>query len=390
MESFVFHNETKIIFGRGTENQVGAETALHASKVLLHWGQGSVERSGLLDRVRASLKAAGVSHVDLPGAQPNPRLSLVYKGIQICREQGIGFVLAVGGGSVIDSAKAIAAGVPYQGDVWEFYDGKGQPQKALKVACVLTIPAAGSETSGSTVITREEGQLKRGLTCDEHLRPVFSILNPELTCTLSPKNTAIGAADIMSHVMERYFTNSREVDLSDRLCEAVMGAVRHNLPRVLAEPDNVDARADLMWTGTQAHSDLIGMGRIGDWASHGIEHELSAIYDIPHGAGLAVVFPAWMKYVYRHDLPRFAQWANRVWGVEADFNHPEAMALEGIRRLEEFYKRCGLPIRLGEFGIDDSRFEEMASKATRGGTHTIGSFVKLDKSAIVAILKLSV
>lgn len=198
MESFVFHNQTKIIFGRGTENQVGAETALHASKVLLHWGQGSVERSGLLDRVRASLKAAGVSHFDLPGAQPNPRLSLVYKGIQICREQGIGFVLAVGGGSVIDSAKAIAAGVPYQGDVWDFYDGKGQPQKALKVACVLTIPAAGSETSGSTVITREEGQLKRGLTCDEHLRPVFSILNPELTCTLSPKNTAIGAADIMS------------------------------------------------------------------------------------------------------------------------------------------------------------------------------------------------
>jgi alcohol dehydrogenase len=387
MDSFVFHNATKIIFGRGAESQVGAETARRSKKVLLHWGRGSAERSGLLGRVKASLRSAGVSFVDLPGAQPNPRLSLAREGIELCRKEGLDFILAVGGGSVIDSAKAIAAGAPYAGDVWDFFEGKARPAAALKVACVLTIPAAGSETSGSAVITKEEGLLKRGLTCDEFLRPAFAVMNPELTCTLSARDTAIGAADIMAHVMERYFTNTREVDLSDRLCEAVMSAARRNLPRVLADLADVDARSELMWTGTQAHSDLIGMGRVGDWASHDIEHELSAIYDVPHGAGLAVVFPAWMKQVYRHDAPRFAQWAHRVWEVEADFEHPEAMALEGVRRLEDFYRRCGLPVRLGELGIGADRLAEMARKATGSGARKLGNFVKLDEAAVLEILK---
>ncbi len=387
MDSFVFHNATKIIFGRGAEEKVGAETARYASKVLLHWGRGSAERSGLIGRVKASLKAAGVGFVELPGAQPNPRLSLVREGIDLCRREGIGFILAVGGGSVIDSAKAIAAGAPYAGDVWDFYEGNARPAAALRVACVLTIPAAGSETSGSTVITKEEGLRKKGLTCDEFLRPAFAVMNPELTCSLSAKDTAIGAADIMAHVMERYFTNTREVDLSDRLCEAVMSSVRRNLPRVLADLSDVDARAELMWTGTQAHSDLIGMGRVGDWASHDIEHELSAAYDVPHGAGLAVVFPAWIKHAYRHDAARFAQWAHRVWEVEADFSRPEAMALEGIRRLEDFYRRCGLPVRLGELGIGPDRLAEMARKATGEGSRKLGNFVKLDEAAILEILK---
>jgi alcohol dehydrogenase len=387
MDSFTFHNATKIIFGRGAESKVGTETARHSSRVLLHWGQGSVERSGLLDRVKASLKSAGVAHVDLPGARPNPRLSLVREGVDLCRREGIDFILAVGGGSVIDSAKAIAVGVPYAGEVWDFFEGSARPEAALKVGCVLTIPAAGSETSGSAVITKEEGLLKRGLTSNEHLRPVFSIMDPELTCTLPAKDTAIGAADIMAHVMERYFTNTREVDLSDRLCEAVMAAVRRNLPRVLADLSDVDARAELMWTGTQAHSDLIGMGRVGDWASHDIEHELSAAYDVPHGAGLAVVFPAWMKQVHRHDPARFAQWARRVWEVEDYFAHPEEMALEGIRRLEEFYRRCGLPVRLGELGIGPDRLAELAGKATGGGARKLGNFVKLDEAAVLAVLR---
>lgn len=389
MDNFTYHNATKIVFGRGTESQVGAETKRHAKKVLLLTGMGSVKRSGLFDRVASSLKAADVEWVELSGVQPNPRLSLVRQGIELCRQHQIPFVLAVGGGSVIDSAKAIAAGVPYAGDVWDFYDGKARVQAALPVGCVLTIPAAGSETSGSTVITKEEGGFKRGLTSTEFLRPVFSILNPELTATLPVYETAVGAADIMAHVMERYFTNTTAVDFSDRLCEAVLKGVIRNLPLALARPQDYDARAELMWLGTQAHSDLIGMGREGDWSSHGIEHELSGLYDVPHGAGLATVFPAWMKYVYRHDLPRFVQFAVRVWNVEADHRNPEKTALEGIARLQGFLSSCGLPTTLKELGVPDDKLEVMADKATGGDRHKVGSFVKLDRQAVVDILKLA-
>lgn len=387
MDSFVFHNATKILFGKGVETQVGTLTALTSKQILLHWGRGSAQRSGLLDRVKASLTASGVTWIELGGVQPNPRLSLVQEGIRLCREHQLTGILAVGGGSVIDSAKAIAAGVPYAGDVWDFYLGKATPAAALPVGCVLTIPAAGSESSGSSVITKEEGLLKKGLTCDEHLRPVFSLLNPELTTTLSVKDTAIGAADIMAHLMERYFTNTPQVDFSDRLLEATMRSVIHNLPRVLSAPQDVEARAELMWTGTLAHNDLFGMGRVGDWASHDIEHELSALYDIPHGAGLAIVFPAWMKYVYRHDLNRFAQWAHRVWEVEANFSTPELTALEGIRRLEAFYQRAGLPTRLQDVGIGPDNFAVMAAKATDSGQKTLGQFVKLDQKAIQDIFE---
>lgn len=389
MDSFVFKNSTKIIFGKDTESRVGKEAVALGCKVLLLSGMGSVQRSGLLDRVKASLNEAGVSWVEYTGIKPNPRLQPVQECIELCRTHQVGLVLGVGGGSVIDSAKAIAAGVPYAGDVWDFFDGKATVKAALAVGCVLTIPAAGSESSGSTVITREEGLLKRGLTSDAYLRPVFSILNPQLTTTLSAKDTAIGGADMMSHVMERYFTNSTEVDCSDRMCEAIMRSIIHNLPRVLAEPDHYDARAEIMWSGTLAHNDLIGMGRSGDWASHDIEHELSAIYDIPHGAGLAIVFPAWMKHVYRHDVARFAKWASHVWGVESNFAQPEVTALEGIRRLEAFYTACGLPVTLKEVDIGADRLEEMANKATAQGSKTIGNFVKLDTAAVHNIFKLA-
>ena len=388
MEAFTFLSPTKIIFGRGTENQVGAETRKHAKKALLHYGGGSIKKTGLYDRVTKSLKDAGVDFVELSGVKPNPRLSLVHEGIQLCREKKIDFILAVGGGSVIDSAKAIALGVPYSGDVWDFFEEKAVPETSLPVGVILTLPASGSEASKSCVITNENGWLKRGLNTEVN-RPVFAIMNPELTFTLPPYQTACGAVDIMAHVMERYFTNVRHADYTDRLCEATLKTIIKHVPIVLDEPENYNARAEIMWAGTLAHNDLVGTGRIGDWASHMIEHELSAIYDIAHGAGLAVVFPAWMKYVYRHDIQRFVQFATRVWNVEQDFADPERTALEGIRRTEEFFRSIGLSTHLGELGIPDDRFSEMAEKCKKTDGSTVGNFVKLNKGDIVNILNLA-
>ena len=388
MNNFSFQNATKIIFGKGTEENVGEETKLHSDKVLLHYGGGSIKQSGLYDRVTASLKKSGVAFVELSGVKPNPRLSLVKEGIKICRDNGIKFILAVGGGSVIDSAKAIAVGVPYSGDVWDFYDGKGTPKEALKVATVLTIPAAGSESSPSSVISDDEKQLKRGLTV-EIIRPVFSIMNPELTYTLPAYQTACGAADIMAHIMERYFTNTTDVELTDRLCEAAMKTMINNVPQVLKKPDDYASRADVMWTGCVAHNDILGTGREGDWGSHMIEHEISAIYDVAHGAGLAVVFPAWMKYVYKHNVSRFVQFASRVFNVEIDFYNPEKTALEGIRRLEMFFESIGLPIRLLQMNIKDDKISEMAAKSTQKDSFAVGNFVKLKTSDVAEILKLA-
>ena len=388
MDNFVFHSPTKIIFGKDTELQAGAETALHAKKVLLHYGGGSVKKSGLYDRVKKSLSDAGVEIVELGGAQPNPRLKLVKEGISLCREKGIEFILAVGGGSVIDSAKAIAVGVPYSGDVWDFYDGKAVPEEALPVGVILTIPAAGSESSPSSVITNDAGALKRGLTV-ELIRPVFAIMNPVLTFTLPAYQTACGAADIMAHIMERYFTNTTHVEFTDRLCEAGLKTIISNVPDVLRNPEDYGARAEVMWTGSVAHNDLFGTGREGDWASHMIEHEISGIYDVAHGAGLAVVFPAWMKYVYKHNVQRFVQFANRVWNVDIDHENPERTALEGISRLERFLSSIGLPVTLPQLGVKDDRFDEMAKKCTRNDSFTVGGFVKLKSSDVYEILKLA-
>lgn len=388
LENFTFHSPTKIIFGKGTEHQIGAETKKHASKILLHYGGGSIKRSGLYHRVVESLEAAEVDFVELGGVQPNPRLSLVHEGIQLCRDENVQFILAVGGGSVIDSGKTIALGVPYQGDVWDFFEGIAEPQASLPIGVILTLPAAGSEASDSCVITREEGWLKRGYS-SQHNRPVFAIMNPELTFTLPPNQTANGAADIMAHVMERYFTNTQDVDFTDRLCEATLKTIIKHVPIALSKPEDYDARAEIMWAGTIAHNDLLSTGRVGDWASHQIEHELSGIYDVPHGAGLAVVFPAWMKYVYQHNLDRFVQFAVRVWNVEQDFFDPEKTVLEGIRRMEEFFQSIGLPIRLGELGIPDDRLEEMAEKCKKGADGTVGNFVRLTTKDVLNILKLA-
>lgn len=388
MDNFNFRNPTRILFGRGMESEAGPQARLHAKKILLHFGGGSIVKSGLHARITASLKTAGVEWEELPGVVPNPRLSLVREGIRICREKGLGLILAVGGGSVIDSAKAIAAGVPYSGDVWDFYSGKARPAEALPVGTVLTIPAAGSESSTGSVITNEDGWFKRPLD-DELLYPKFSILNPELAFSLPSSQVANGAADIMAHLMERYFTNSRPVELVDRLIEATLRTVIDVAPRVLSKRDDYDAWAELMWAGTIAHNNLLSTGRVGDWASHDIEHEISAVYDVAHGAGLAVVFPAWMKHVYRHDPARFVQFAVRVWGVEQDFNEPERTALSGIARLEGFWQAIGLATHLSGLGIDASKIEEMAAKASAGGTRTVGNFMKLGKDEITEILKLS-
>jgi alcohol dehydrogenase YqhD (iron-dependent ADH family) len=388
MLDFTFSNNTKIVFGRGVEEQVGKEAAVWGKKVLLHYGAGHIVRSGLKDRVVDSLREAGLEIVEFGGAQPNPRLSLVRQGIELARKEQIDLILAVGGGSTIDSAKAIGIGVPYDGDVWDFYAGKARPEASVPVGVVLTIPAAGSESSPSSVVTNEDGLLKLGCGALV-MRPKFALLNPELTFTLPAYQTACGVADMMAHIMERYFTNEEDVGLSDHLCEGAMRSIIQEAPIAIAEPENYGARANIMWAGTIAHNDLLGMGRSEDWASHNIEHELSALYDIAHGAGLSIVFPAWMKYVYKKNPHRFVQFAVRVFGVEQDFHNPERTILEGIRRLEDFFHRIGLPTTLAEAGISADRLGEMAEKATAGDTQTLGNFMHLGQRDVLAIYKLT-
>jgi hypothetical protein len=383
MENFVFNNTTKIIFGKDVESQVGSELK-GCKKILLHYGSGSIKKSGLYDRVVKSLQEAGIEWVELGGVKPNPSLSLVYEGIHLCRQNQVELILAVGGGSVIDSAKAIALGVCYAGDVWDFYNSGAEPQQALPVGVILTIAAAGSESSVSSVITRPEGLLKRA--CNHQvIMPRFAMLNPELTYTLPPYQTACGVADIMAHVLERYFTRVKNVDLTDRLCEATLKTVLNFARRALENPRDYEARAEIMWAGALAHNGLLGTGRTGDWASHMIEHELSGIYDVAHGAGLAVVIPAWMEYVYNEDLNRFVQYAVRVWGVDGCFGEPQRIALEGIARTKDFFRRIGLPVSLKDMHIGDDRLEEMAEKATQKGA--LGNFKKLEKADVLEILK---
>ncbi len=388
MKNFQFQNPTRILFGRGYEEKVGEQVAKYSNNILLHFGGGSIKASGLYDRVTASLKKAGVSWVELGGVKPNPRLSLVHEGVKLCKEHKLGLILAVGGGSVIDSAKAIAMGAVIDGDVWDFYLGKGEPVAALPIGTVLTIPAAGSEASTGTVITNEEGWLKRAVN-SELIYPRFSILNPELAFSLPKFQVACGVTDIMAHLMERYFTNITHVSFTDRLLEATMKTLINLAPKVLENPQDYDAWSELMWAGTVAHNNLLDTGRVGDWASHDIEHEISGIYDIAHGAGLAVVFPAWMKHVLHHDLNRFVQWSVRVWNVEMDVFNPEAVAREGIARMEAFFHSIGLGTRLVDLGIQDDRISEMADKCTGGDTRTVGNFVKLDREAVKKILLLA-
>jgi alcohol dehydrogenase len=388
MNNFNFYSPTFFVFGKDRENEAGKYVKrFGGTNVLIHLGSGSVVKSGLLERVKTSLTKENITFTELGGVQPNPRSGLVYKGIEMCKKENIDFVLAVGGGSVIDSAKAIALGALYEGDFWDYYCGK-KIEKALPVATILTISAAGSEGSTGSVITHENGMLKRAANSD-FLRPVFSILNPELTYSLPNYQTACGSTDMMAHVMERYFTNTQNVEITDRLCEGILLTIIKETPKALANPNDYDARANIMWAGMVAHNDICGVGRDQDWSSHQIEHELSALYDVAHGAGLAVIFPSWMKYVMKHDVMRFAQFAVRVWGCEMDFQHPEKTALQGIERYEQFMTSIGMPIRFSQLG---AKAEDIPTLVKTLGLvdRTLGSFVKLTEEDVRKIYELAV
>jgi alcohol dehydrogenase YqhD (iron-dependent ADH family) len=391
MENFTFYSPTFFAFGKDTENDAGAYVKrFGGSKVLIHYGGGSVVKSGLLDRVKKSLDGEGIPYVELGGVKPNPRSGLVYEGIELCKKEGVDFVLAVGGGSVIDSSKAIAAGTIYDGDFWDFYMGK-RIEEALPVGTILTIAAAGSEGSPDSVITKEEGMFKRGASGDA-IRPKFSILNPALTQTLPPYQTAAGITDIMAHLHERYLTNSKDVEVTDRLIEGLMLTMIHEGPRVIADPNNYEARANIMWAGMMAHNNSCGVGRSQDWNSHNIEHELSALYDCAHGAGLAVTMPAVFKYVYKHDVMRFAKLATRVWGCQMDFDNPEATALAGIAALENFLKSIGMPLNFEELGAKEEDIPKLVEALCYGDgrTGSISGFVTLDTEDCTKIYKMMV
>lgn len=392
MDNFNFYAPTYFAFGKDRENDCGELVKrFGGSKVLIHFGGGSVVRSGLLDRVKTSLTKAGISFIELGGVKPNPRSGLVYEGIELCRKENIDFILAVGGGSSIDSAKAIAAGTVYDGDFWDFYSGK-PVEKALPIGTVLTISAAGSEGSPDSVITKEEGMLKRGAS-GEAYRPKFSILNPALTQTLPAYQTACGITDIIAHLYERYLTNTKNVETTDRMIEALILAMVSQGPKAIQNPDDYEARANIMWAGMMAHNNSCGVGRSQDWLSHQIEHELSAQYDCAHGAGLAVTMPAVFTYNLKHDVMRFAQIAVRVWGCQMDFANPENTAKAGIEALRNFLISIGMPKNFAELGAKEEDIEKMAYTACYGdgsGSGKLYGFTVLEQKDVENIYKLMV
>ena len=387
MNNFEYCNKTKIIFGKDTENQVGSEIAKYVKRVLLHHSGKSAVKSGLIDRIKTSLKNSGVEWVELTGVLPNPRLSLVKEGVNIVKKENLEFILAVGGGSVIDSAKAIAVGAVNDGDLWDFFERKRTTDRALPVGTVVTIPAAGSESSISCVITNEEGPWKRGINF-QCIRPVFSIMNPELTYTLPPYQTACGITDMMAHIMERYFTKVKHVELTDELCEGALRTIIRNARKIFngGEKD-YNARAEIMWAGTIAHNGILDTGRQGDWASHALDHELSALFELAHGAGLAIIFPAWLKYNIKEDTPRLARFAVKVWGVDGAFYDYEQAALEGVLRMENFFSSIGMPVRFADANIDPAKIPEMAKRAVHFGP--IGNYRKLEEKDAEAIYRLA-
>ncbi|EPR09513.1 iron-containing alcohol dehydrogenase [Ruminiclostridium papyrosolvens] len=390
MLNFDMHIPTRIIFGKDTQKEIGNLIKPYTKKALLHYGGSSIKKSGLYDQVVASLKENNIEFVELGGVVPNPRLSLAEEGAELCKKEGVDLILAVGGGSVIDSAKAIALGA-CNDDIWKFYEEGGAIQAALPVATILTIPAAGSESSPHTVITNEEKQIKKGYGSN-FLKPILSIVNPELFFTLPKNQIANGVADMMSHIFERYFTNTTHTDLTDGLCETTLKTIMKNALIVSQNPENYDEWCQVGFGGTIAHNDILGLGRAQDWACHDMEHELSAIYDIAHGAGLAILTPAWMQYVYKTNINMFVQFAVNVMGVEGSYRDPDAIVMEGIARLREFYKKMGLPSTLTEIGIEESKYELMAQKATGeayGREHSIGGLKKLYWQDVLEIYKLA-
>lgn len=380
MNSFDFYSPTYFVFGRGREDETGRYVKrFGGSRVMIVYGGRSAKASGLLDRVKASLDAEGVGAVEFGGVKPNPRSGLVYEGIELARKEKVDFVLAVGGGSVIDSAKAIAMGVPYEGDFWDFFSGK-VPGTALPVGTVLTIAASGSEGSPDAVITNEKTLDKSAAEAD-CLRPRFSVMDPALTESLPPFQTACGVTDIISHAFERYFTPTRDVETTDRLLEGVVLAVMHEARRVMADPHDYEARANIMWAGMVVHNDIMGVGRKQDWNSHHLEHVLSAVYDCAHGAGLSVIMPAWMSYCVEHsDAMRFAQMAARIFGCQMDFDDPRRTAREGVEAFRAFLRSIGMPLSFAELGADPNEIPRLVEMSNIGDGVT-GGYVGLDRAA---------
>lgn len=388
MDNFEFTSPTKFYFGKGAELKAGEYlSSIGVKNVLLVSGKSSAEKSGLLGSIRKKLDEAGIKHHTLLGVVPNPRDDKVYEGIKICRENNVDFVLGVGGGSAVDTAKAIAVGVPYEGDFWDFYEDRERVKKALKIGTVITLPATGSEGSQSSVITKIEGMVKRGLNTD-FIRPVVSFMNPELTFSLPPYQTAAGITDMLAHIMERYLSNSKAVDLTDRMCEAVMKSIISEGKKVMDNPTDYDARANLFWAGTIAHNNVLGIGREQDWSSHLIEHELSALYDVAHGAGLAVVMPNFMRYTLDHDVSRYAQFAVRVFDCDPDFHDLRKTALEGIDRLSQFLKSIGMPSTFAEIGAKEADIPLLVSKVRRNNQDSVGYFMPLSSADVEAVYRL--
>ena len=389
MKNFEFYTPTHIYFGKGYADQIGTLIVKYGyRKPLLVYGGGSIKQSGLYGRVIASLESAGLSHAEIGGVQPNPKLALAKEGIQICRAENCDIVLAVGGGSAIDTAKVIALGVPYSGDVWDFWSGKNTPVAALRTVCILTIAAAGSEMSQSAVITNEEGSIKRGIN-SEFNRPLFSIMDPELTYTLPKYQIACGIVDIMMHTIERYMTRKSEVELTDRIGEALLKTMVHYGPIAYHDPDNYEARAEIMWASSLSHNDLTGCGKDYFTINHKLGHELSAVYGTAHGASLSIILPAWMKYVYSYNIPRFAQFAVRVMGCEYDYANPENTALAGIRAVEAFFHSLDMPIRLSEIDVPEADIPMLAARVTANGANIFETYIQLSTKQIEDIFHLA-
>lgn len=387
MRDFTFYTPTLYEFGRGAENKAGKLACEFGFKrVLIVYGMGSAVKSGLLGRVKDSLSARGIEMSELGGVQPNPLDDKVYEGIEIVRGMGADGIVAVGGGSAIDTAKAIAAGAVYEGDFWDFYSGKAAIQKALPLGVVLSIPAAGSEGSGNSVITKRDGMVKISIRTDSILRPKFACLNPELTFTLPPFQTASGIADMMAHIFERYMSTTPDVQLTDRVAEGILMAIIEEAPKVIENPRDYEARANIMWAGTLAHNGICGTGRAEDWVSHAIEHELSAIYGVTHGAGLAVVMPAWMTFMARHRPAKIAQMARRIFHVdEAD---DTIAALEGIARLRTFFASIGLPTTFAELGIDSPDIPLLVERLHAHKGERIGGYYPVTAAESAEIYRL--
>ncbi len=389
MDNFKFYSPTEFIFGKDVEQEVGKRLKQeNVTKVLFHYGGGSIKRNGLYDTVIKSLNEENIDFVELGGVKPNPIDGLVYDGIELCRKESVDFILAVGGGSVIDSAKAIAAGVKYDGDFWDFFDHKTTVKEALPVGVILTIPAAGSEGSSAAVITKEDEGLKRGMGSDL-LRPVFSFSNPELTYSLPMWHTAAGIVDMMAHIFERYITKSENVVLTDRLLESTLVSIMEAARVIITDPENYEARATICWAGTIAHNGILGVGREEEWTTHGLEHELSALYDMTHGAGLAVMFPAYMMYTLNEDIDRYYRLATEVFGVPHDYEHKERVAEEGIVRLVGFFNEIGMPTSLEEADAKKEDIPKLIEKLKINKGESFGNFTTLTLDDARAIYELA-